>query len=372
MVEAKDMRVAGIPFTAGVAAGAILVPTCGPVFPLLLASCLAFILLLFSVAPIRLFGCKDSKTFAVPWAMVSFSLAGVFCYLCNKLSAGVTLPPSSLEVLSLRWCDSLKGCIDSIPYPSEDTGALIKALITGDRSGLEKETIETFRASGASHILALSGLHLGIIYLILMKITVPLGNSPSARAARYSFIVTASGFYTLMTGAGPSIARAFLFILIGETAKLLGRSREPWRVLLSALVIQLAIKPDVISSTGFQLSYLAMLGICTMFPVLERFYPKGEGLWGRIDPVRKVWSAATISLSCQVFTAPLVWIRFHSFPQYFLLTNLLALPLTSAIMVISVTTIALSFLGICPGFLVSLDDMAVGALKFCLEIISSL
>ncbi|MBQ8060449.1 MAG: ComEC/Rec2 family competence protein [Bacteroidales bacterium] len=372
MVEARDMRVIGIPFAAGAAAGAVLIPAGMPSGSLLLPSCLAAVLLLLSVLPLSPLGKGLAKKYSVPWAAVSFCLAGVFCYLNGRLSAGTVIPPSPLEKLSLQCCESLKGCIDSIPYPSEGTGALVKALITGDRTGLDKGTIETFRASGASHILALSGLHLGIIYLILTKITIPFGNSPAARTARYSFIIAASGFYAIMTGAAASITRAFLFILIGETGKLLGREREPWRVLLDALVIQLALKPEVISTTGFQLSYLAMLGICTIFPVLEGLYPEGTGLWGRIDPVRKTWNAAALSLSCQAFTAPLVWIRFHTFPQYFLLTNLIALPLTSAIMVLSVTTIALSFLGICPDFLVCLDDQAVGALTFCLEVISSL
>lgn len=79
-----------------------------------------------------------------------------------------------------------------------------------------------------------------------------------------------------------------------------------------------------------------------------------------------------LSISCQAFTAPIVWHYFRTFPKYFILTNLLALPLTSAVMVLSVTTIALSFLGICPGLLTVLNDHAVQALVFCLKVISGL
>ena len=79
-----------------------------------------------------------------------------------------------------------------------------------------------------------------------------------------------------------------------------------------------------------------------------------------------------LSISCQVFTGPLAWYYFHTFPKYFILTNLIALPLTSAIMTLSVATIALSFFGICPEPLVILNDHAMQALVFCLKIISGL
>ena len=88
--------------------------------------------------------------------------------------------------------------------------------------------------------------------------------------------------------------------------------------------------------------------------------------------MRKIWEGAALSISCQAFTAPLVWYRFHTFPKYFIITNLTALPLTSAVMVLSVTTIALSGLGICPELLILLDDKAVQLLIGCLWIISSL
>ena len=175
-----------------------------------------------------------------------------------------------------------------------------------------------------------------------------------------------------MTGAAPSIVRAFLFITIGETARLTGRSRFTIGTLIFALTVQLALSPEVISSLGFQLSYLAIAGIAVIYPNLENLYPKAEGVRGRMDPMRKIWEGAALSISCQAFTAPLVWYRFHTFPKYFIITNLTALPLTSAVMVLSVTTIALSGLGICPELLILLDDKAVQLLIDCLWIISSL
>ena len=88
--------------------------------------------------------------------------------------------------------------------------------------------------------------------------------------------------------------------------------------------------------------------------------------------MRRIWEGAVLSISCQVFTAPLVWYRFHTFPKYFIITNLAALPLTSAVMVLSVTTTALTSFGICPEIIVLLNDKVVQLLVDCLRIISSL
>lgn len=368
MKDSGDLAGLAVPFAAGVAAGAFLAARLGDI-PLFIPFSLSAAIPSFGA--LILFG-PDRRRLGWLQLAALFFLAGIFCSLNSRIGAGIPLPQGPLGRLASANGARLKSLIDSIPYPSEGTAPLVKALLTGDRSGLSREVTGTFRASGASHILALSGLHLGILYLILTRLSTPLGNGPAARKVRYSLTIAAAGFYTLMTGASPSIVRAFLFILIGETARLLGRRRDPVRVLLAALTIQLALKPETISSLGFQLSYLAMTGIVLLYPGLERLYPKAGGLAGRIDPMRRIWKGAVLSISCQAFTAPLVWRRFHTFPKYFIITNLTALPLTSAVMVLSVATIALSALGICPDGLTGLNDMAVRALVGCLEIISSL
>ena len=367
MKDSGDLAVIGIPFAAGVAAGAFLLP--GPTgipiaFPLALSAMLA----LSSISAFFLFdnGSGYLRTRLAFAAM--FLAAGLLCSVNSLITSGIVLGNGPLTRMAQAGGARLKEVIDSIPYPSDVTGPLVKALVTGDRSGLEKDVVEVFRASGASHFLALSGLHLGVLYLLLSRLLVPLGNSLGARRIKYFLTIGFSGLYALATGASPSIVRAFLFIAIGETAKLTGRKRVPSRILLAALTIQLAVKPEVVSTLGFQLSYLAMTGIVLLYPKLERIYPEG----GRIDPMRKIWQAAVLTVSCQVTTAPLVWFRFRTFPRYFLITNLTALPLTSAVVVLSVTTIALYPIGICPEILIRLNDLAAGLLVRCLQTISSM
>ncbi|MBR5661509.1 MAG: ComEC/Rec2 family competence protein [Bacteroidales bacterium] len=368
MKDSGEIVGIGMMFAAGVAVGAVFAEYV-KIIPLAIPCCLSMMIPTLSVA---VFLKSDSKKANRLSFLFIFFLTGLFCSINSKTGYGIPVPKGYPGRLAAIKGEQLKRLIDSIPYPSAGTGPLVKALLTGDRSGLDKTTVNIFRASGASHILALSGLHLGILYLILSRLTVPLGNRPGARRTRFLLTFGTAGFYTLMTGASPSIVRAFLYITIGETARLLGRERAPVNILLTALTIQLALKPEVITSLGFQLSYLAMVGITILYPRLEKMYPAGEGLAGRTDPMRKLWKGAVLSISCQVFTAPLVWYRFHTFPKYFLITNLTALPLTSAVMVLSVTTIALSWAGICPDLLIYLDDKAVSLLVECLGVISSL
>lgn len=261
--------------------------------------------------------------------------------------AGPALPRR--HPLPERSLQALLGAIDGAALPHASSAALLKALLAGQREGLDGVTVQAFRAAGASHILALSGLHLGILYSILQKGLSWLGRSRGALLLRSASAVGLSAFYLTMTGASASLVRAFLFICLGELARLLpGRRRRPLNIFCAALTLQLAVSPGVIRSLGFQLSYLAMLGIFLLFPRMDAWYPASV----RWDPLRRVWSAAALTLSCQVFTAPLVWIHFHSFPRFFLLTNLVALPLTEGFILCALPAL----LPGCPGGIKNLAD----------------
>lgn len=355
--------------------------------------------------------------------LLLFLTAGVFCAATSTLTS---LGAVAGKPLFAGLAADFRSMISSIPFPHEGTAPLVNALLTGDRSSLDSSVMNSFRDSGASHILALSGLHLGIIYGILLKVTSIFGKHPMVKAVRSLIIISLCGIYTLATGASPSLVRAFLFILVNETARLTHRSNNPLRVYCAALFIQTAINPQVISSTGFQLSYLAMAGIFLLYPALKKWYPQeaagdmlienGAGLTesdglegvmidkdaGRTESdglegmmidkgccrarrcwtswmktivsaaPRKIWDAAALTISCQIFTGPLAWWKFGTFPKYFLLTNLLSLPLTSAVMLLSVSTSVLFAIGICPDFLISLTDSIASLLLFIMKVISSM
>lgn len=265
----------------------------------------------------------------------------------------------------------LSSLVEAAGFEGAYTESLVKALLAGDRSDISPQIRNIFRESGASHLLALSGLHLGILYMIVSKALSALGNSPKARATRGISTTAAAFFYMSITGATPSITRAFLFILIRETAAMTRRDAAPLEIFCLALSIQLLASPGCIAMPGFQLSYLAMCGIFLIHPHLAALYPE-DGRRGWRNPMRKVWEMMSMSISCQVFTAGIVWWHFHTFPKYFILTNVISLPLTTIIVPLSLLTVTAASAGLCPPILIHVVDRLCDVLVFVLKTISEL
>lgn len=366
MIVERDIAGFALPFAAATAAAVLLV-TPYSTFSYISAS-LAFTLsILFTV----LLVCLQNSRKAVTEPLI-FG-AAVSCGLLTGLTEGfISISDAdhigTISRFAAGFAERLKEATDSIPFADRETSGIIKALITGDRSNLSFHTEESFRASGASHILALSGFHLGIIYGIVRKAAGCIGNSPGAEAVKAISTIIICGFYTLATGAGASIVRAFIFIMVREISRLTHRHTSLKHTLLTSLTVHLAIYPGDVSGIGFQLSYAAMAGIAFIFPYLKELWPDD----GSFNPLRKVWESAALSISCQITTGPLAYICFGTFPKYFLLSNLIALPLTGAIIPISILTVAMYTAGICPGILIRFTEAAVQVMCRSLDIISGM
>ncbi len=393
METEREAVVLAVPFTAGVAVATFLLQT----FYIRNHSSVAVVLMSFaatvSSAVLIFRSCRVRfRKLPLPAARIFIGLmflsAGMTVCLMDSLTFPDTGKHSPVSSFAYGCREALSRRIMDIGYSEKEHGALVCAFLTGDRSGLDGNTRKIFRDSGASHLLALSGMHLGIIYMLLSRMLAIFGNSPSVRKTRSAVIISGAGFFTLMTGASPSIVRAFLFILLREGAAILGRKQNNANLLCIALTVQLTVTPGVITSAGFQLSYLAMTGIFTLYPVirdwwnipvrwLDEKYFRSNGQTSD-DSARprgimyRIWDMSSLSIACQVFTAPVVWLRFGTFPQYFILTNLLCIPLMNLVMISSVAVIALSSAGLCPAFLLSINDSLLGILVFILSTISGM
>lgn len=355
MKDADDIVLLSLPFVVGLALSTLLgLPHSAWAASSALAAALVF--LAAAVA-------RQGRT--------GLEMAGLFFFLgCFRGLCSLLFPPSPAISFAPKSMDALSSAIMAIPFRHGESGALLLALFSGKRELLGSGTLAAFRNAGAAHLLALSGLHLGIIYLITRSLFALLGKSRALSILRSVALAVVSGFYCFMTGASPSIVRAFLFIVLNESAlHFPGRRSSPISVWCTALLLQLLASPQSISSLSFQLSYLAMLGLLLIFPRLKAWYPAKTAA---ADPMRRIWNSMALALSCQVFTAPLAWLRFRTFPKYFLLTNLLALPLTELLMFGGLACIVLSAMKICPRALVEAVDVLARTLIGSLEIISSL
>ncbi len=214
--------------------------------------------------------------------------------------------------------------------------AVASALIIGERTQLDSNLIQAYSASGATHILSVSGLHVGIVYLVLHQLLLILFRFKSAKIINSVIIITVLWFYALLTGLSPSVLRAatmFSFIVLGQTFK---RNTNIYNTLAASAILLLVINPSLIMDVGFQLSYLAVLGIVFL-------YPKFYDLWIPANYLLdKIWSITCVSMAAQIATLPLTCYYFHQFPNYFLLSNLLVIPISTGIIYLGILTMLFS------------------------------
>lgn len=313
--------------------------------------------------------------------MALFFSLGAMCASASDLLPSASPPADGNGALR-----ALERLIDGIPFEDSLTSGLAKALFCGDRSGLPWKVASSFRKAGAAHMLALSGLHLGIIAGAEKKALSVLGNSPAAAKTRSCIVVASAVAYTIMCGSGASLVRACIFVCLGETASLKAHRRLSAAGRLAvAATLQLALDPGAVSTVSFQLSYLAMAGITFINPHLEKWYDAlssaldggasalngGKARGGGVL-MRKIWSSAATCISCQMTTAPLVWLKFGSVPGHFLLANLLCLPLCECFMVCGLLCLGAGAIGLDAGLPAALTER-IGALMLrCLEIIATM
>ena len=218
--------------------------------------------------------------------------------------------------------------------PSSES--VLLALTLGDKSQIDYKLKNKYRLSGAMHVLALSGLHIAIVYMILSWIFSFLGKSMTCTWVRSLSIIILLCLYAFLTNLRPSVCRAVLMTCIYEICKITERSHFGLNTLaLSALII-IIINPIAPTDIGFQLSYGAMLGIFLIYPILKDI-PFIAGITDRKTKLEKqffkLWNLISVSLSCQFTTIPLLWMYFKTISVYSIFSSLVAIPLTTLIVI---------------------------------------
>ena len=189
------------------------------------------------------------------------------------------------------------------------------------------EVKQAYATAGAMHVLAVSGLHVGIIFLILNTLLSIFDTSKKGRVVKAIILLIGLWSYALITGLSPSVLRAatmFSFVIMGTV---LNRKSSIYNTLAASAFFLLLINPKLLFEVGFQLSYIAVIGIVYLQPLIyKRIYTR----WWLLD---KIWAITAVSIAAQIATLPLILYYFNQFPVYFMLSNLIVIP--SAVVILS-------------------------------------
>lgn len=207
-----------------------------------------------------------------------------------------------------------------------DEYAILAALTLGVKDYLSDEIIEAYSDSGAMHVLAVSGLHVGIITMVLNILLLPLRKSKRLLVLHSFIIIISIWFFALITGLAPSVTRAalmFTFFTIGNNSR---RNPSSFNSLAASAFLILLFDPNALFNVGFQLSFLAVIAILFFQPRIYRLFDFKNKI------LDKAWALTAVSIAAQIGTTPVSIFYFHQFPVYALITNLIAIPAAFVIM----------------------------------------
>lgn len=214
--------------------------------------------------------------------------------------------------------------------------AVAAALMIGYGDLLDADQREAFAGAGAMHILCVSGLHVGIIFALADKLFFFLRKQKRRKWLRPVLILLVIWFYALITGLAPSVMRAGLMFSLVTIGGALNRKSHIINSISASAFLLMLMNPAIIFELGFQLSYAAVLGIVLLQPHFQKlFIPHNK-------VEKNIWDIITVSLAAQIATGPISLMYFHQFPNYFLITNLIVIPLAGVLIYSGLAFVLLS------------------------------
>lgn len=242
-------------------------------------------------------------------------------------------------------------------FGSDELG-VIQALLLGQRADISAETYSDYQKAGAVHILAVSGLHIGILLVLIQFFLRPLKYLPRGRTLVLICSVVFIWGYAFVAGMSPSITRATTMFTFVAYALYLNRPSNSFNILaLSVLFILLFINPNLLFQVGFQMSYAAVFAILWIFPLLQKFwFPKNK-------IVRYFWQLLCVSIAAQIGVLPISLFYFHQFPGLFFISNLLIIPALGMILGVGILIIFLALIDWLPSQIVWAYNEVIGQIN---------
>lgn len=226
--------------------------------------------------------------------------------------------------------------------PGNNESSLAQALLIGYRLDLDKDLLQAYSNIGVVHLIAISGMHLGLIYFFLVWIFTRIPGIKKSKLSRVVLTLFCLWFFSLLTGAPGSVLRCavmFSFIAIGT---LFNKQNSVYNSMAISAFALLCYDPFILWDVGFQLSYLAVLGIVTTQKYIYYWFDFENKFY------KEIWKVASVTLAAQVFTLPACIYYFHQFPLLFLISNMVAIPLSTIALWSCIVIVTFSFIPIVP------------------------
>lgn len=290
-------------------------------------------------------------------------------YFSRGVSLLVFVPDSSISLVSRsrnpiyglrRFRHELVGDLYGSGLNPE-AASFMAAIVAGDKEGISPERREDFAKAGVAHVLALSGAHVAIVAVLLGVLLAPVAFS-GHRRMRWWIVMTLLWLFALATGASASVVRSVIMASAVMLALILDRPRSSLNSLCLAAIIILIFSPRALFTIGFQLSFIATLGIILFS---DRLNPVG----GYGNAARPILSAAMVTIGATLATMPLVAWTFHQLPVYFLIANIVAAFLMPVMIAGGMLLLLLLKVGLAAGWVVgalnaltSIFDSIVGSI----------
>ncbi|MEJ0029306.1 MAG: ComEC/Rec2 family competence protein [Bacteroidota bacterium] len=202
---------------------------------------------------------------------------------------------------------------------------------------MDSDLLQAYASTGAMHVLAVSGLHVSIIYWIILLLGKPIEKLKSGKAILAAMSVVLLWIYAFVTGWSPSVLRAVMMFTFVAMARPWKQSTNIYNTMAASAFCLLLYDPFFLMSVGFQLSYIAVFGIVFIHPHLYVLWEPKRRLWDEI------WKVTSVSIAAQVATVPISLYYFHQFPNYFLIANLLVIPASFVVLVAGLAVLPAAF-----------------------------
>ena len=258
-------------------------------------------------------------------------------FLRDQIILVIPQSPNSITDYAETIREALNKRLQKLPFKPIEL-AFIKALLLGQRQDITADVYEDYTKAGAVHILAISGLHIGILLLILQFIMKPLLYFRHGKFVRLLIILCVLWSFAIIAGLSPSVVRAVTMFSLFAIVKGLKRTSNSLNSLAVSAFILLLIHPRFCFDVGFQLSYTAVASIIIIKPILDSWWHLKNKIFNWILDLFKV------SIAAQIGVLPLSFYYFHQFPGLFFITNMVVVP--SLIVILGLEIVMLILIGV--------------------------